>query len=120
MEIIASLALLSLGWLVWQLIKAKRFTRFKLQIENELKAKVVASVSEKLTQTRCEKFPNNACHQEASILYWTQYKSRILHAALEREIINKQWLVDTGNLKNAQHLFFIEREFMPVPRQTED
>lgn len=117
MEIIATLALLSLIWLLWQLVKAKRFTRFKQQIDSELKDKVIANIIEELALTRCEQFPNNDCHQEATIMYWTQYKSRILHAALAREIIDQQWLVDTGNLRNAQHLFFIERQHIPLPSQ---
>ena len=119
MEIIATLALLSLVWLLWQLVKAKRFTRFKLQIEAELKDKVITDIVEELTLTRSKKFPNNDCHQAATLLYWTQYKSRILHAALAREIINQQWLIDTGNLRNAQHLFFIERQFLPLPSKNE-
>jgi len=119
MEIIATLALLSLLWLVWQLVKAKRFTRFKRQIDTELKPKVVASIIEGLEETRCEQLPNNDCHQAACLFYWTQYKSRILHAALENDIIDQQWLIDTGNLRNAQHLFFIERQYLPPSIPTE-
>jgi len=115
MEIIALLALLSLVWLLWQLIKAKRFTRFKQQIINELKEKVIVDIKAELEETRSEQFPNNDCHQTATLLYWTQYKSRILHAALAREIIDQQWLIDTGNLRNAQHLYFIERQYLPLP-----
>jgi len=115
MEIIATLALLSLAWLVWQLVKAKKFTRFKQQIDGELKGKVITDIIEQLAITRSEQFPNNDCHQAATLFYWTQYKSRILHAALAREIIDQQWLIDTGNLRNAQHLFFIERQFLPQP-----
>ena len=83
------------------------------QIEDELKEKVVASIIEELTENRSEAFPNNDCHQEATIFYWTQYKSRILHAALQREIITQQWLKESGNLRNAQHLFFIEQQYSP-------
>lgn len=119
MEIFATLALLSLLWLLWQLIKAKRFTRFKQQIDSELKDKVIADIIEELTLTRSEQLPNNDCHQAATLLYWTQYKSRILHAALAREIINQQWLIDSGNLRNAQHLFFIERHYLPVANSKE-
>lgn len=119
MEIIATLALLSLVWLFWQLIKAKRFTRFKQQIDSELKEKIIANIIEELALTRSEQRPNNDCHQAATLLYWTQYKSRILHAALQREIIDQQWLIDSGNLRNAQHLFFIERQHLPLPSQSE-
>ncbi|KGJ89058.1 hypothetical protein [Colwellia psychrerythraea] len=117
MEIIAILALLSLLWLLWQLVKAKRFTRFKQQIDSELKSKVIANIIEELALTRSKQRPNNDCHQAATLLYWTQYKSRILHAALAREIIDQQWLIDSGNLRNAQHLFFIERQYLPLPSQ---
>ena len=116
MEIIAVLALLSLLWLIWQLVKAKKFTRFKKLIALELHTKVIASIKEELEQTRCENLPNNDCHQAATLIYWTQYKSRILHAALQRDIINQQWLVDTGNLRNAQHLWLMERQDLPVPQ----
>jgi hypothetical protein len=114
MEIFAILALLILAWLSWQLVKAKRFNRFKQQIDNEFKNKVIASIIEELTHTRCEGLPNNDSHQAATIFYWTQYKSRILHAALSREIISQEWLISSGNLRNAQHLFFIEREYLPT------
>lgn len=113
MYIIAALALTALAWLIWQLIKAKKFNRFKQQIEDELKDKVVASILEELEQTRSDVFPNNDCHIQATIFYWTQYKSRILHAALQREIITEQWLKDSGNLRNAQHLFYVESRFNP-------
>ena len=119
MEIIVTLAVLSLVWLLWQLVKAKRFTRFKLLIANQLTEKVVADIKRELAETRCDDFPNNECHEEATLLYWTQYKSRILHAALAREIIDQQWLVDEGNLKNAQHLFFIERQYLPITTNKE-
>ena len=119
MEIFATLALLSLVWLLWLLVKAKQFTRFKQQIDGELKEKVIANIIEELADTRSEQFPNNDCHQAATLLYWTQYKSRILHAALQREIIDQQWLTDTGNLRNAQHLFFIERHYLSAHRQND-
>jgi hypothetical protein len=112
MQIIALFALAALAWLIWQLIKAKRFNRFKRNIEIELKDKVISSIIEELEQSRSDIYPNNDCHKEATIFYWTQYKSRILHAALEKEIITKQWLKDSGNLRNAQHLFHIERNFI--------
>ena len=111
MQFIAILALASLTWLIWQLIKAKRFTRFKQLIEDELKDKVITSIIEELDEQRSELFPNTECHQQATIFYWTQYKSRILHAALQREIISEQWLKSSGNLRNAQHLFYVEKAY---------
>jgi hypothetical protein len=114
MQIIAALALASMVWLIWQLIKAKRFTRFKQKIEDELKEKVIASIIEEMAEKRSEIFPNNDCHQAATIYYWCQYKSRLLHAALQREIITEQWLKDSGNLRNAQHLFYVESKYLPL------
>ena len=113
MEVIAILALLSLLWLLWQLFKAKQFTRFKQQIDQELKSKVIESIINELEESRSDVYPNNECHQQATIMFWTQYKSRILHAALQREIIDQQWLIDSGNLRNAQHLFHVERQYLP-------
>ena len=115
MEVIAVIAFLSiifLAWLIWQLIKAKQFTRFKQLIETELKPKVVAHIIEELNETRSTTLPNNNVHQEASIYYWTQYKSRILKAALQREIIDEKWLKDTGNMRNSQHLFHVEQQYL--------
>ncbi len=111
MQFIAVLALASLAWLIWQLIKAKRFTQFKDKIDAELKGQVIDNIIEELEQNRSEIFPNNDCHKQATIFYWTQYKSRILQAALRREIISEQWLKDSGNLRNAQHLFYVEKNF---------
>ena len=119
MEIIAILAVLVLIWLFWQLVQAKRFTRFKQLISDELKDKVIADIKQELEDTRCDEYPNNNSHEEATIFYWTQYKSRILHAALAREIVDHQWLVNTNNLKNAQHLFFVERHYLPQPEKAE-
>jgi hypothetical protein len=114
MQIIVVLALASMVWLIWELIKAKRFTRFKQKIEDELKDKVIASILEELAENRSDILPNNDCHQAATIYYWCQYKSRILHAALKREIITEQWLRDSGNLRNAQHLFYVESKHLPI------
>ena len=112
MEVIALLAFIALAWLVWQLVKAKKFNRFKQQITNELKEKVIENIISELNDTRSDLYPNNDCHQAATIFYWTQYQSRILQAALNREIIDEQWLRDTNNLRNSQHLFFIEQNKM--------
>jgi len=99
-------------WMVWLLVKAKRFTKFKQQIEQEIKPKVIADILAELEESRSEVFPNNEVHQQATIYYWSQYKARILQAALQREIISQQWLKDTGNLRNSQHLFHIEQQYL--------
>lgn len=115
MELILLLAIFGLGalaWLIWQLLRAKNFTRFKQTLEQEIKPKVIAHIIDELNETRSELFPNTQTHQEATIYFWCQYKSRILQAALEREIIDKQWLTATGNLRNSQHLFHVERHLL--------
>jgi len=106
------LALVILLWMAWLLVKAKRFTRFKREIEQELKPKVIADILIELEESRSDVFPNNEVHQQATLYYWTQYKARILQAALQRDIINQQWLKDTGNLRNSQHLFHIEQQYL--------
>ncbi|WDE01785.1 hypothetical protein SG35_006440 [Thalassomonas actiniarum] len=108
MLILAVLALGALAWLIYQLLRAKKFTRFKQTLEQEIKPKVVQHIIDELNETRSELFPNNEAHQQATIYYWCQYKSRILQAALNREIIDESWLKQSGNWRNSQHLFHVE------------
>ena len=112
MEFIIIIAVLVIVWLAWQLYRAKQFTRFKVMITKELKAKVIENIKAELLATQSEIFPNNACHQQATIDYWCRYPVRILQAALVREIIDEQWLKDTGNYRNTQHLFHIQQDKM--------
>ena len=111
-EFIAIFALASLMWLIWQLIKAKRFTQFKQLLEHEIKPKVVAHIINELNETRSDLLPNSEAHQKATLYFWGQYKVRILQAALMRDIIDEAWLKETGNWRNSQHLFFIEQDKM--------
>lgn len=108
--VIVAFAVIFLIWLVWQLMRAKHFTQFKQQITQELKPKVIAAIIAEMDESRTEKKPNTPAHQEATILYWTASSSRILQAALMREIIDENWLKETGNLRNCQHLFHIESD----------
>lgn len=110
LEIIVVIAVLFLVWLIWQLMRAKHFTQFKQQIKRELTPKVIDSIIEEMAQTRCDELPNTQVHQEATITYWSACTARTLQAALMREIIDEQWLKETGNLRNSQHLFHIERD----------
>jgi len=111
-DIFMVFAIAAILWMAWLLVKAKRFTKFKQQIEKEIKPKVIADILAELEESRSEVFPNNEVHQQATIYYWSQYKARILQAALQREIISQQWLKDTGNLRNSQHLFHIEQQYL--------
>lgn len=81
-------------------------------INDELKPKVIAHIIAELEETRSAEFPNTEVHQQATLYYWTQYKGRILKAALAREIIDEEWLISTGNKRNSQHLFYIEQQFL--------
>lgn len=110
MEIIAALAIAVLLWFAWQLYRAKQFNRFKQQIINDFKPLVIKHIKQSLDENRNELFPNNACHQQATIYFWCQYPSRLLQAAMRWELIDKDWLVKTGNVRNCQHLFFIEQD----------
>ena len=110
MVVIIIFAVIILLWLIWQLIKAKRFTRFKQLLKQEIKPKVIADIQIELADSRSELLPNNESHIEATLFFWSQYHVRILQAALMRDIINEDWLKKTGNWKNSQHLFFIERD----------
>ncbi len=94
----------------WQLFRAKQFTQFKKLIIGQLEPKVIKHIEEELLATRSEQTPNNDCHIQATLFYWCQYKSRILQAALQKEIIDEKWLKDTGNYRNCQHLFHIEND----------
>ena len=91
-------------------MRAKHFTQFKRQIIQELKPKVIANIIEEMSETRSELRPNTPAHQEATIYYWSASAGKILQAALMREIIDQQWLITTGNLRNSQHLFHIDRD----------
>lgn len=112
MEFIVVIALLSLAWLIWQLIKAKQYTRFKRLIAEELKPKVVQKIIISLNKNRSEAFPNNKIHEQATLYYWTQYNGRILKAALIHEVIDEKWLKETGNVRNSQHLFHVEQQYL--------
>lgn len=114
MEVIAIICWCVLLWLVWQLWQARRFNTFKKYVITELKPKVIEAIKDDLLKTRTETFPNNSTHQEATILYWSQYPSRVVQSALEFEVITEQWLKESGNLRHCQHLFHIEQSFMHV------
>ncbi|XQW84226.1 hypothetical protein ACOYR1_13945 [Thalassotalea piscium] len=110
MEFFILVAVLIIAWFAWQLYRAKQFTHFKHMLNTELKEKVIAAIQEEMAMTRSEVFPNNACHQQATIDYWCRYPVRILQAALMREIITEQWLKETGNYRNSQHLLHIQSD----------
>lgn len=111
MEVVFSIVALGIiCWMLWLLYKARQFTHFKKFIEQDLKPKVLTHIKDSLIASRNEQFPNSDSHIEASLYYWSQYKARILQAALENEIIDKNWLIKTGNWRNCQHLFHVEND----------
>jgi hypothetical protein len=111
-EVLVVIALGILLWFAWQLYRAKKFTQFKKLIEAELKPQVVEKLSTELVAARNTLFPNTDDHIQASIIYWCQYKARILQCAFDKDIISEKWLKDTGNFRNCQHLFHVEQKYM--------
>lgn len=112
MDIFISFAFLCLAVMAWLLFKAKKLTQFKREITLNIKPKLIKAIEEELNETRCDLLPNSAQHLEAAIYFWTCSQARILQAALEREIITTQWLKSTGNYRNCQHLFHIEKHML--------
>jgi hypothetical protein len=111
-EFFVVIAVCLLIFMVWQIIRAKRFTQFKRVLSNDIKPKVISHIIAELNDSRSDILPNNEIHCQATIDFWGQYPVRILQAALHRNIIDKAWLEKTGNMRNSQHLFFIERDKM--------
>lgn len=109
MEVIAVFGFLLLFWLIWQLIQAKKHTRFKRYIHTELRSLVITKIKQELESTRSTLFPNNTTHEEATLYYWTEYRIRILQYALQHEIIDENWLKASGYKRQSQHLFYIEQ-----------
>lgn len=112
MEIIVVLAIGMILFLLWQLYRAKQFNRFKQRIESEITPQLIKHITTQLLASRCQLLPNTQAHIDASIIFWTCSKARVLQAALAQEIIDDNWLINTGNYRNCQHLFFIEKEFL--------
>lgn len=112
MEIVVVIAGVVLVWMAWQLYRAKQFNHFRKLVINELKPKVVEHIQSHLIETRSDIYPNSSAHIQAATTYWCQYSVRVLQYALEHEVINKQWLIETGNYRHCQHLFHVEKRFM--------
>jgi len=119
-EIFAVIALAIILWMVWQLFRARKFNHFKGVINRELKPMVIAQIKDNMIEYRSDIFPNCAAHEQATIYYWCQYPSRILQAAIVWQLIDKDWLRKTGNIRNYQHLFFIEKDKLADIAKTKD
>lgn len=118
MEIFAIAAAMLLLWMAWQLYRAKRFNQFKRQVMIEIKPLVALHVKKTLIENRSDLTPNTEAHIQASQYYWTQYASRTLQAALHWQLIDEQWLKQTGNIRNCQHLFYIEQDKLVALEET--
>lgn len=110
MEIAFILAALLLGWMAWQLYRAKQFNQFKRYITDDLRPQVLTKLADQLNEGRSDRFPNNDAHIEASKLYWSAYPSRVLQAALAWQVLPEDWVENSGNKRHCQHLFFIEQD----------
>ena len=110
MEFFVAIALVVLSWMTWQLYRAKKFNRFKAIIYKQLKPLVIAQIKTNMENERSDVFPNSEAHELATIYYWCQYPSRILQVSLAWQLVDNDWLKKTGNVRNCQHLFFIEQD----------
>lgn len=115
MEVLILIAITLLTFMLWQLYRAKKFNKFKELIDIEITPQLLHQIEDELVTNRSKLFPNEECHIQASIAFWTQSRARIIQAALEREIISEKWLKDTGNYRNCQHLFYIEKQYLLAP-----
>ena len=78
---------------------------------------LIEAVKKELIEQRNEVFPNTDQHIDLSIKFWTASHARILQAAIERELITQDWITKTGNYRNCQHLFFIEKAYLLAPER---
>lgn len=117
MEVVVVCALLVLSWFAWQLVKAKRFTRFKLFLTEQISPQVEQGILEQLTEQQSELYPNNEIHQQATLYFWTQYRVRILQWALMNELLTEQQLKKDKQWRNCQHLFYIEKPYLVTQYQ---
>lgn len=112
MEIIIILASSILIFLSWQLYQAKRIRHFKKWIDTNITSELIHQLTEQLSNNRSEQFPNNDIHIEASILFWTQYRARIIQKSIQLNITNKQAIINMGFHRQCQHILFIEQAFL--------
>jgi hypothetical protein len=110
-EIIILLAGLSLLWLGYNLYRAKQYNKFLSWLDQEIKPQLIIKLKEELELSRNDLTPNNDCHIQATIHYWTSHKVRILEGALSREIIPASWLGNKLNYRMAQHLRHRQNQF---------
>ena len=110
MEFLAIAAIAVILWMLWQLFRARKFNQFKLMIMHEIRPLVIAHLEKTLVESRSEQFPNTDAHIEACSYYWGQYPSRVLQAAIAWQLVESNWLENTGNTRHCQHLFFIEKD----------
>lgn len=112
LEILTLIAVGILILMAWLLYKAKKFTQFKRYISTTIQPTLIAQIKQELEHSRSTLQPNTPCHIKAALLFWTCSRARILQAALERDIVTQEWLKKTGNYRNCQHLFHVERDML--------
>lgn len=96
----------------WQYLRARKFTQFKRMLISEVQPKVISAINIEMESTRSDLLPNTDTHQQATQFYWTQYPVRVLQAAMIWGIIDEDWLKQTGNTRNSQHLFHIQQHLV--------
>ncbi|QBY05340.1 hypothetical protein E2K93_13570 [Thalassotalea sp. HSM 43] len=113
--ILPLLALALLVWMSWRLVQAKRYNRFIDWLMTDIKPQLLSHVQQELVEQRCQQYPNNDCHIEASCHYYGQYPVRVLEAALQRDIITSDWIQQRQNKRHLQHLLFIQAAYRITP-----
>lgn len=107
-DVIVVLAFALLIWMMWRLYQAKQYNKFIDWLNVEIKPLLLVKIAEELEENRSADFPNNECHQQAAMYFYQQYPVRIFEAAVEREIISKDWFLNKHNKRHASHLLFIQ------------
>lgn len=111
MELFVVLSVLGVSfllWLIWQLLRAKQFTQFKLYLNQEIAPQLAEQLKQELIESRSEITPNNDEHIQATLFYWQQYPIRILQAALDRKILTSDELKNAGKFRFCQHLYHVQ------------
>jgi maleate cis-trans isomerase len=106
-----SLAVAILFWMLWQLIRAKKFNQFKQFLFTQVKPQVIDAIEQMQIQQISEVTPNNDAHRQASQYYFTQYAVRIIQTALALNLMTEQQLKQSGCWRFYQHLLAVEQPY---------
>lgn len=118
-EVTVFIAVSILVWFSWRLYQAKQYTKFIAWLNEDIKPKLLAVITEELTANRDEVFANNDAHIKATLYYYQQYSVRIFEAAVAREIISPSWFDNKQHKRHASHLLFVQAPFRLLKKTSE-